>query len=194
MFSSEVRAGRGAILFACLLFGVTGCVETSVYDKAAAQLELAGRANQQKDQQLRALEWQVVSLGQQFRESAQRSEATQREIWGQLQQAAAANAALQERLKKSESERASLASNVVEEAAGGAGGKQGAQLRPDELRRLLAGVDARNAQLLERINHLEQHLDQLILSRATEGGTRAHPRPEPGVIDVVDPWGFGSRK
>ena len=184
-------ARAAALLSAVLLFASTGCVETSVYDRTAAQLEQAGRASQQKDQQLRALEWQVVSLGQQFRDSAARSEAIERELWAQLQQATAANAALQERLKRAESERASLASNLVEEAAV-AKGSPAVQLRPDELRRLLAAVDARNTQLLERISHLEQ----LIQSRTAEAVARPHPRPEPTGpgTDVVDPWGFGSRK
>jgi hypothetical protein len=183
---------RGAVpLLAVALLGATGCVETSVHEKAVAQLAEAGHASQQKDQQLRALEWQLVSLGQQFRESAARSEGIQREIWTQLQQASAANATLQERLKKAESDRASLAANVAEEGSAVAKGKpQGAQLRPEELRRLLAALDVRNGQLLERINHLEQ----LIQARPASGATLPFPRPEPGVIDVVDPWGFGSRK
>jgi septal ring factor EnvC (AmiA/AmiB activator) len=183
---------------ALLLLGLTACVETSVYEKTAAQLEQASRASQQKDQQLRALEWQVVTLGQQFRESAARSEAMQREIWAQLQQASAANATLTEQLKKAESDRTSLAVNVAAEAAGGAKGKPpAAQLRPEDLRRLLAALDARNNQLLERINHLEQ----LIQAHPAGGATLPFPRPEggaprhePGPIDVVDPWGFGSRK
>lgn len=195
MSSPATPATRAAALLfsvlSLLLVASTGCVETSVYDRTAAQLEQLGRASQQKDQQLRALEWQVVSFGQQFRESAARSDAIQRDLWAQLQQATAANAALQERLKRAESERASLASNVVGEAAV-AKGNPAVQLRPDELRRLLAAVDARNTQLLERINHLEQ----LIQSRTAEAVARPHARPETTGVgtDVVDPWGFGSRK
>jgi chromosome segregation ATPase len=190
VISHEIPAVRVVASVVLLLVGAAGCVETSVHEKVTAQLEQAGRANQQKDQQLRGLEWQLVSLGQQFRESAARSEAMERDIWTQLQQAAAANATLQERLKRAESERTSLTTAIVEDAAGAKGKPAGAQLRPEELRRLLAALDTRNAQLLERINHLEQ----LIQTRTANAGALPFTRPEPGVIDVVDPWGFGSRK
>jgi septal ring factor EnvC (AmiA/AmiB activator) len=158
----------------------TGCVETAVYEKTAAQLDASMKAAAQKDQQIRGLEWQVAVLAQQVREAELRAGAAQRETAAQLRELAAQNAALMERIKKEEEDRRRLVSEVAADD-----GKK----RPEDLRRLLAAVDAQNARLLERLGKLEQKID----ARGVEA-----PRKAPGSgrtidADIVDPWGFGAR-
>jgi septal ring factor EnvC (AmiA/AmiB activator) len=173
---------------AALLAGATGCVEASVYEKTAGQLDVAGRAIQQKDQQIRTLEWQVVMLSQQLREAQLRGEASQRELGAQVAQLGAQNAALTERVKAAEEARERLATFLAADDGKAPGGKS----RPDELRRLAAALDAQNAKLIERIGRLEQKID----ARAAEDRSQPKPpRPDRNVEgDVVDPWGFGARK
>ena len=177
-----------AAVGASVLAGATGCVETSVYERTANQLDLARRAAQAKDQQIRALEWQVVALAQQLREEQLRGEASQRELSGRVQQLGAANAALTERVKKQEEEaRASLALPGDDRRA-----SPGERRRREDLRRVVMTLDAQNTRLLERLSRLEQKID------AQAADARKHPRaarPERTVDgDIVDPWGFGARK
>jgi hypothetical protein len=168
------------------LFGwlatLSGCVETAVYEKTAAQLDAATRAGGQKDQQIRGLEWQVAVLAQQVREAELRAGAAQRELAAQLRELTAQNAALAERLKKEEEDRRRIAGELSADD-----GKK----RPEDLRRLIAAVDAQNARLMERLGRLEQKID------ARAGEERA-PHKGPGTgrtidADIVDPWGFGAR-
>lgn len=159
----------------------SGCVETAVYEKTAAQLDAAARAATQKDQQIRGLEWQVAVLAQQVREAELRAGATQRELAAQLRELTAQNATLAERIKKEEEDRRRLPSELPADD-----GKK----RPEDLRRLIAAVDAQNARLMERLGRLEQKID-------ARGEERA-PRKAPGSgrtidADIVDPWGFGAR-
>ncbi len=54
------------------------------------------------------------------------------------------------------------------------------------LRRIIAATDARNAQILEELARIERLLGN------REAGSRQAPRAT--TNDVIDPWGFGSRK
>lgn len=175
-----------AALGASLLTGATGCVETSVYERTARQLDLASRTVQQKDQQIRALEWQVVTLAQQLREAQLRGEAAQRELSAEVQRLSAMNAALGDRVKKQEEESA-RALLPLEDGRAPADRKRG-----EDLRRVVAALDAQNARLMERLTRLEQKID----AQAAEGRNRPKvARPERTVDgDIVDPWGFGARK
>jgi hypothetical protein len=171
------------------LLSATGCVESAVYEKTASQLDAATRAAQQKDLQIRTLEWQIVTLAQQLREAQLRGEAGQRELATQVQQLTAANATLGERIKAREEESARPPLPFP-----GDDGKAppAERRRGDDLRRIVAALDAQNARLVERLNRLEQKLD----ARAAE--ERNHPRatrPDRTIdADIVDPWGFGARK
>jgi len=177
--------GAAATLAAALLAGATGCVETSVYDKTAGQLDLASRSVQQKDQQIRALEWQVVMLSQQLREAQLRGEASQRDLGGQVAQLGAQNAACAERVKAAEAARERLSSFMAaDEGAPTSGGRP----RPDELRRLAAALDAQSAKLMERIGRLEQKID----AHAAEARSQPHkPPPDPNADGrAINPWGI----
>lgn len=176
-------------LGAALLAGATGCVETSVYERTASRLEQATRAAQQKDQQIRALEWQVVTLAQQLREAQAREAAARRELSAQVQQLTAANAALGERVKKHEEEsaRPPLPFPGDEKHAGPADRR-----RTEDLRRMVVALAAQSTRLMERLARLEQKID----AQAAEAHGRPKPaRPERTADgDIVDPWGFGARK
>jgi chromosome segregation ATPase len=175
-----------ALLAAALLTGTTGCVETSIYEKTAGQLDLASKSIQQKDQQIRTLEWQVGVLSQQLREAQLRGEAGQRELGGQVAQLGAQNAACAERVKASEEARERLATLMAATDQGAAG--QGGHPRPDDLRRLAAALDAQNAKLMDRIGRLEQKLD----AHAAEGRSQP-PKPSPersGGGTPGNPWGI----
>jgi DNA repair exonuclease SbcCD ATPase subunit len=180
-------AGLG-VAVASLLSG-PGCVESSIYEKTASQLDAATRAAQQKDQQIRTLEWQVVTLAQQLREAQLRGEVAQRELSAQVQQLGAANAALGERIKAKEEE---SARPPLPFPGDDAKAPPAEKRRADDLRRLVAALDAQNARLVERLNRLEQKLD----ARSAEDRNRPRTaRPERTIdTDIVDPWGFGARK
>ena len=164
---------------------VVGCAEGGPSDSAGGPLQDARRALERKDVEIRAFQWQLALLMQQLRDGQQRSDTIQRELFAQLQQATAANAALSERLKKAESERAALA--VVPGEPGGRGARDDGR-SVEALRRVLAASDARNAQIVEELAHIAR----ILASR----GQPAEPVPSKGLPpgDTVDPWGFGSRK
>jgi septal ring factor EnvC (AmiA/AmiB activator) len=177
-------------LTAVLALGAPACVDSSAYEKSMSQLEDVRHAAAQKDDQLRAYQWQLGALAQQLREGQQRSDALQRELFAQVQQLTATNASLAERLKKAESDRAGLLSAAAA-AADAPPARDGKGPRPEELRRMLAAADARNAQIVDELARIERLL-------GNSGGPRIHggetAGSKPGVGDVVDPWGFGSRK
>jgi hypothetical protein len=171
-----------------LALATAGCVESGTYEKAQAELVDAHRAAAQKDQQIRVLQWQLAVLDQQFRAAEAHNESVQQGLSAEMQRVAAANSELNERLSKAERERAAL------QAAAGAEkdlksvhfGRDG-ELRSEEVRRLLVTLDARNAQVLEEMARIERLL----------GKRDAVPREPPArasSADVIDPWGFGSRK
>ncbi len=155
-------------------------------DRASSQLEEARRSLERKDLEVRAYQWQLGMLTQQLREGQQRSDALQRELFAQVQQLTASNAALTERLKKAESERAALAAAPGD--AGGRGSRDDPRGNLESLRRVLAANDAHNAQIAEELGRIARIL-----------GSKARPAdagaPQaPAGADVIDPWGFGSRK
>ncbi len=53
---------------------------------------------------------------------------------------------------------------------------------------MIAAADARNAQIVEELARIER----LLAGQRLRGGEDTGPKPTAG--DVVDPWGFGSRK
>ncbi len=157
--------------FACALtLAATGCVESGTYDKAAAQLEDARRAVLQKDVQLRAYDWQVQTLAQQLREGQQRSDALARELIAQAQHLTAVNSALAEKVTHLELERADMLQAESRRAAEPPGPRG---VRPDEVRRLIAATDARNAQIVEELARIER-----ALASGNNGGA-SPPRPRP---------------
>jgi hypothetical protein len=159
------------------------CAEVGLNDRGASQLDEARRALERKDLEVRAYQWQLGMLAQQLREGQARSDALQRELFAQVQQLTAQNASLAERLKKAESDRAALAA-----APGDAVGRgQDARSNVEALRRVLAASDAHNAQIAEELARIAKILGA---KPPADAGT---PRT-PAGIDVVDPWGFGSRK
>lgn len=168
-----------------LALSLAGCVESGAHDRTVADLAAAQRAGQLKDEQIRALSWQVSVITQEYRAAQARSDALHKELGEKMQQLAAANAQLAEQLKKEEEERARLVATLEQGAAGGRDGKA----RPEDVQRRLAAMDARNALILEQLGKIER-----ALGTARSEAPRATPRPSASTGDVVDPWGFGSRK
>lgn len=179
-----------AAIGASLLAPLTGCVEASVHEKTASQLDAMTKAMAYKDQQARVLEWQVASLAHQLREATAKHDAAMRELAPRLTQASEASQACEERLRREEAEQREIAARLAALESG----PKGARARPDELRRLVAVLDAQHARLVDRIERLSQKLD----ARAAEEKNAARQRPvkqERTVdADIVDPWGFGLRK
>ena len=171
-----------------LAIGVTGCVETSVYEKAARDLEAVQRTSAQKDLQVRSLQWQLAQLGQQVYEAQQRNEAYQAQLRAEIQKLAAQNAELAERLTKEEQARAALLATAAADTAAPPGRAGG---RADDVRRLIAALDARNAQIVEQLGRIERQLAASAAVRAPPEGRVE--RRAPGS-DIRDPWDFGSRK
>src|SRR5262249_12564884 len=52
-----------------IALGASGCVEAATYEKATSEIAELRRASQLKDEQLRALQWQVAVVAQQLRET-----------------------------------------------------------------------------------------------------------------------------
>jgi DNA repair exonuclease SbcCD ATPase subunit len=172
-----------------LAIGAAGCVETAAYEKAAAELDQARRTAAYKDQQIQAYQWQIAVLGQQLREAQARSEAQQRELGSRLQQLGEANAELAGKLREAEARRVPFP--PAEEPPPPTGKpRPDDKARVEDLRRMIAAVDARNAQLAEAVARIER-----ILSRShPEAEPPRKPPPQAAPADLVDPWGFGSRK
>jgi hypothetical protein len=194
--SSWQTALLGAALGA-LLLASSGCVESGAYDKATSQLEAGRITLAQKDAQIRAYEWQLATLAQQLREGQQRADAREREREGQIQQLTAANSTLAERVKRLELERADLLQAESLHAAD-TGSPRG--LRPDEVRRLMAASSAQNLRILEELARIEHALATIPVGGRDGAGPRPpDPAGSGGAragtgADVIDPWGFGSRK
>jgi chaperonin cofactor prefoldin len=168
---------------ALLLAGEAGCVEAAVHEKTARELDSAMRASAYKDQQIRGLAWQVSALQAELGRARAESLARQQELAQRLDRTTAERAACAEELARVEAARRELQASLPgADAKGGRG-------RPDDVRRLRATLEAQNAKLLERLDRLER---KLAASPASPG--RPAPKASHAVGDVVDPWGFGSRK
>lgn len=183
--------GLPAILLS-IPFATTACVEANVHEQTQHKLAEVERTLSSREAESRAYQWQVGTLAQQLRESQQRTDALQRELHAQIKELAATNAALAERLKKLEGERAALILATSNEAAAQArDGK--AAVRPEDLRRMLAAADARNAAILDTLLRMERLMGAPAASPKTPGEAAPPGRLGPPA-DVIDPWGFGSRK
>jgi hypothetical protein len=167
-----------------LALGSSACVETAEYDKTVAQLDQARRVVAYKDQQIQAFQWQLTVLGQQLREAQARSEAQQRDLTARLQHLGETNAELAWKLQEATVRKEPFP--VAEEPPQ----KSAALAHPEELRRLIASVEARNAQLAESIARIER----LLGSPGTRGDDDGARRARGVSGDLVDPWGFGTRK
>ncbi len=173
-----------------LALGSAACVEQGTYDRAASQLDDARRAGAQKDQQIRTLQWQLAVLDQQFRAAEQRNESVQQTLSAELQKLGAANLELGDRLSKEQRDRATLlaASAPLPSLPGkdARAGRDGAE----DLRRVIAALDTRNAQILEELARIER----LLGGRQGARGEAPSRGERSTAGDVIDPWGFGSRK
>jgi hypothetical protein len=173
-------------LLIVLPLGTAACVETGTYDATVSQLAEAKRTSARKDEELRAYQWQVATLAQRLREAQAQTEARERELYAQVQQLAASNAALGERLKKVESERAALVLAAAAEPPASRDGKPSREpVHPEELRRMIALADARNALIVEALARLERVV-------AAPRPTPVDLRPQASGSDVIDP--FNTRK
>ena len=185
------RPSRAWALVAVLLSsGVSGCVETGLYEKAAQDLDGARRESLQKDQQIRALQWQLAAAGQQVQLVTQQDAAALAEAERRAQEATASNRALAERLLAKEQEAARLAVALAH-ADDDASAKHAppgttVRLRPEDLKRIEAAASSRDAELTKLLARIEKILG----ARAARSGERA-PRVLEG--DLVDPWD-GERK
>ena len=194
--SSLSWAGKAAraLVAVVLAVGPTGCVETGLYEKAALDLDGARRENLQKDQQIRALQWQLAAAGQQVQSLAQQGATTIAEMERRAQEDAAANRVLAARVAAKEQEAAKLTLAVAraeEDAASATHGPAGptARLRPEDLKRIEAAASGRDAELTKLLARVEKLL-------ADRNGHAAHPGERPQRVldgDLVDPWD-GERK
>jgi chromosome segregation ATPase len=176
MTTGRARGGAFVLLVGVLL---AGCAETVAPEHA--QFEEARRLLDRRDVEVRAYQWQLATLAHQLEEGRARSDAIQRELMVQVRDLTATNAALGERLKRAESDRAALAALPE--------GTKGPRDNVEALRRVLAASEAQNARVAEELGRLSKLL-------AARNGGEAGTAPSAGrpTIDVVDPWGFGSRK
>jgi hypothetical protein len=186
-----LQAAR-SLVAVLLAAGVTGCVETALYEKAALELDGARRENGMKEQHIRALQWQLASAGQQLQELSQKDATALADLDRRVQEASEANRALAARLKarEQEAEKLTLAVARAEDEASAKRGPQGPtlRLRPEELKRIEAAVSSRDAEVSKLVARVEQLLDRA--AAAASSG----PRPPRGVeSDVIDPW-TGGRK
>jgi hypothetical protein len=170
----------GALLLA---LGVSACVESG---PEVQRLEDARRALDRKDVEIRAYQWQLAVLGQSLREAQQRGDVRERELVAQVQQLVAERATLAERLKKAETDLAAMSAALPSDATG----KGDTRANAEALRRIIIAADARNAQIVEELARIARQLGARSPGGAGEAVTKG---PPPGQ-DVVDPWGFGSRK
>lgn len=185
-----LQAAR-SLVAVLLAAGVTGCVETSLYEKAALDLDGARRENGLKEHQIRVLQWQLASAGQQLQAATQKDSTALADLDRRVQEAAEANRALAERLKarEQEAEKLTLALARAEDEASAKRGPQGPtlRLRPEELKRIEAAVSSRDAAVSKLIARLEQILDR---AAAASSGQR----PPRGVEnEIVDPWNGGRK-
>lgn len=187
------RLAPRMLVTALLAAGVTGCVETGLYEKAALDLDGARRENGLKEQQIRALQWQLASAGQQLQALSQQDAAALASLERRVQEGSATNRALAERLKtrEQETEKLTLAGARAEEEASAKRGPPGPtlRLRPEELKRIEDAASARDAEVSKLLARLEKFL-----------GDRAARVAGPGersqriiVDDLIDPWN-GDRK
>lgn len=177
----QIAAAVARVALASLaLTSLCSCVETSVYHDTRRQLELATRANQQKDLQVRVLESQLATLAQQLREAQLHSQQVQRDLHAHLEHLGVENATLAERLRRQAEDRPGPTTRGVD-----------ARARALEAKRCIDAVNERHAALLDRLKLMEKQLDALT-SEARAAGVAPHKRKVD--TEVVDPWGFGERK
>jgi len=193
--SPRAWAGQTARALVAVLIasGATGCVETGLYEKAALDLDGARRENLQKDQQIRALQWQLAAAGQQVQLVAQQDAAVLADMEHRTQAAIAANQALAARVtaKEQEAARLTVAVAQAEEDASAKHGPPGptVRLRPEDLKRIEAAAGSRDAE----VTRLLARVEKILGDRAARV---AHPGERPPRVvdgDLVDPWD-GDRK
>jgi chromosome segregation ATPase len=170
-------------------------VETGLYEKAALDLEGSRRESLQKEQQIRALQWQLAAAGQQVQAITQRDAATIAEMEQRAQEDSAANRVLAARVAAKEQEAAKLTAAVAraeEDAAAAPRGPAGptARLRPEDLKRIEAAATVRDAELTKLLARVEKILADRSGRAARPGDTRPQRVLEG---DLVDPWD-GARK
>jgi len=183
--ASAIASAMASAMAIAVALSAAGCVDTATYDKTVSEVAELRRASQLKDEQLRAMQWQVMGVAQQLREQAARSEAMQREMQAEVVRLSAANATLAEQMKRVEDERARLA--AAEEGVAVAS-RSGGTVRAEDVRRLLAAMEARHAAVLQELARIQRTL----------AGARGEPpvnkaAARPSELDLIDPWG-GSRK
>jgi hypothetical protein len=179
------------VVLASLALGSSACVEAGTYSKAASQLADARQDAVQRAAEIRSLQWQLTVLGQQFVTAEQRFETVQRELRTQVQQLSATNAALADRLKQSDDERAALVRATSDENSTSAGRER----RGGDLHRCPGVAEARDPAILERLGRIEHLVSQRSEPFAIAPGADevSLPRGTSATSDTVDPWG-GSRR
>src|SRR6478736_5301674 len=91
---------RRVMCGALLVVGATGCVETSLYEKAALDLDRARRENGQRDVHIRALQLQIGFLSQQMQNSSKQSAIVVESLERRVHEDAVAKQQLAEQLVK----------------------------------------------------------------------------------------------
>jgi len=192
IFAMRLSLPRALVMLAFPLTQAA-CVDNAVHEQTVQKLDDTRRALAVKETEIKAYQWQLATVAQQIQETQARSDAREKELYAQLRDLAATTAALGERLKKVESEGTALtlasSTPAGEPARDGRDVRPG--LRPEELRRLFAAADARNALVLEQLARIERLLSG---GAALPAGSAPPRRPSSPGADVRDPWSFESRK
>ncbi len=187
-----LRAAQ-ALVASLLAAGATGCVESGLYEKTARDLDVSRRENGVKEQQIRALQWQLASAGQQMQAISQQDAMVLADLDRRVQEATAANRALAERLKtrEEEAEKLTLAVARAEEEASAKRGPPGptVRLRPEDLKRIEAAAASRDPEVSKMLARMEKILSDRA-ARAAAPGERAQRFVD---SDLIDPWN-GDRK
>ena len=195
MKRQEVWAPRAAraLVVALLAAGATGCVESGLYEKATRDLDVSRRENGQKEQQIRALQWQLASAGQQMQAISQQDAIVLADLDRRVQEATAANRALAERLKtrEEEAEKLKLAVARAEEEASAKRGPPGptVRLRPEDLKRIEAAASSRDPEVSKMLARMEK----ILSDRAARAATAGERSPRFVDTELIDPWN-GDRK
>jgi hypothetical protein len=189
MVAPRFRTKRGAVvaLGALALLVTAGCVESAALEQASMERDQAQRALWQKDRQVQALQWQLGYLGQQVQDIQSRDQASQRQLFAQLDALKEQNRMLSERLTKEEARVEERPIELPPPSAAVGKAAPGRPL-PEDLARIERLLNAQHAQVVEMISRLEK----LVRSRDGKPSDRYPERAR--NLDVLDPWGYGDRK
>lgn len=169
-------AQRWLIAAPLLALASVGCSEAASQERA--QLEQAQRSVWERDNKIRALEWQLTATWQEKQAADQRHDAALRELNERVLQLSSSNAALVERLRQADAKPMFPPDDPNAKKTPG-------HLSNADLRRVEALIDEKNKPVNEALRRIERQMNERAKGEQRQGRQ---------VVDVLDPWGFGERK